>query len=62
MENKVKLKSLTNMIARPVCKVSGVLATKAMCGSVSVYNDDKGHRCMAHGNTKCEHKVVEDDL
>jgi len=56
--NKVKLKSLTNMIARPVCKVDGVLAPKATCGKVSVYNDDQGHRCMAHGNTKCEHKAV----
>jgi len=56
--SKVKLKSLTNMIARPVCKVSGVLTPISMCGSVSVYSDDKGRRCMAHGNTKCEHKVV----
>ena len=59
--SKVKLQSLTNMIAKPVCKTGGVLAPRAMCGSVSVYHDDKGHRCMAHGNTKCKHKVINRD-
>ena len=39
------------------CKVNGMVAPNAVCGKVSVYRDDKGHRCCAHGNTKCVHKI-----
>ena len=39
-----------------ICSVSGVIAPNAICGAVSVAKDEKGHRCMAHGNTKCKHK------
>ena len=40
-----------------LCKSAGVVAPRAICGAVSVFSDDKGHRCMAHGNVKCKHKV-----
>ena len=44
-----------------ICTSDGVVAPNAICGSVSVYSDDKGHRCMAHGNTKCKLKKVIDN-
>jgi len=50
MNNKVK-----NIIYS--CAVSGVVARNAICEKVSVASDEKGHRCMAHGNTKCRHKI-----
>lgn len=40
-----------------VCAVNGVVAPNGICGAVSLYSDDKGHRCTAHGNTKCKHKI-----
>ena len=33
-----------------------------MCGSVSVYHDEKGHRCMANGHKKCKLKREEINL
>jgi len=41
-----------------LCKSAGCVGPNAICGKVSVFSDDKGHRCMAHGNVKCKHKVV----
>lgn len=41
-----------------ICTTGGVIAPNAICGAVSIYNDDKGHRCMTHGNTKCKFKKV----
>ena len=49
MNNKVKNRKY-------ICVVAGVIARNAICGAVSVANDEKGHRCMAHGNTKCKYK------
>lgn len=37
------------------CKVNGVLGPNCLCGSVGVGKNSD--RCMAHGNTKCRHKV-----
>ena len=50
--NKNKIKNIIY-----VCKVNGMVAPNGVCGKVSVYRDDKGHRCTAHGNTKCVHKI-----
>ncbi len=41
-----------------ICSSGGVLGPRAMCGKVSVIHDNKGHRCMAHGNKVCKHKRV----
>lgn len=39
-----------------ICSTGGFVAPNGMCGKVSVYHDEKGHRCTAHGNVKCKHK------
>ncbi len=44
-----------------ICTTGGVVAPNAICGAVSVYSDDKGHRCTAHGNTKCKFKKVNEN-
>lgn len=40
------------------CSTGGFVAPNGICGKVSVYRDEKGHRCTAHGNFKCKHKVI----
>jgi hypothetical protein len=45
-----------------VCAVNGMVAPRAVCGAVSVYRDEHGHRCTAHGNTKCKHKKITKDI
>ena len=40
------------------CKVNGCISNgniKGICGHKIVGNNDK---CGAHGNTKCEHKII----
>ena len=39
-----------------ICSSGGVVGPNAICGKVSVYHDEKGHRCMAHGLVKCSFK------
>lgn len=56
------MKRASKLKNRPLCGVNGIVVKfgglSGICGSVSV---GEPAYCMAHGNTKCKHKIKQNN-